>query len=101
MAKELGDREGSASYYAKILEKIPVGRSIWLKFRSEKATTYLRLDRIEKELFKLHGEKLRSQSGNAEKISKIIQKSPYLSKSVPLEIEEAPERKDGGNNWRP
>jgi hypothetical protein len=93
MSKELVKRQGTASYYLKVLEEIPIGRSIWLKFRSENSTTYLRLDRIDKNLFKLHGEKSQSQTGNAEKISKIIQRSPYLSKSIPLEIENLPEEK--------
>jgi hypothetical protein len=96
MSKELVKRHAAASYYVKILEEIPVGRSIWLKFRTENSTTYLRLDRLDKDTFKLHGEKSRAQSGSAEKISKIIQRSPYLSKSVPLEIEKLPEMEQGG-----
>jgi hypothetical protein len=94
MFKELVKRQGTASYYSKILEQIPIGQSIWLKFRNENSTTYLRLDRIDKDMFKLHGEKSRSLTGNAERISKIIQRSPYLSKSVPLEIENLPEEQE-------
>lgn len=101
MPKELVKRQGTVSYYSKILEQIPIGRSIWLKFRSENSTTYLRLDRIDKDLFKLHGEKSRSHSGNAERISKIIQRSPYLSKSVPLEIEVLPKEEQEKGSQRP
>src|SRR5487761_545097 len=101
MSKELVKRQGTASYYSKILDQIPLERSIWLKFRSENSTTYLRLERIDKDLFKLHGEKSRSHSGNAEKISKIIQRSPYLSKSVPLEIETFPKEEQEKGSQRP
>jgi hypothetical protein len=100
MSKELVKRQGTASYYSKVLNEIPIGRSIWLKFRSENSTTYLRLDRADKDLFRLHGEKIRTQSGSAEKISKIIQRSPYLSKSVPLEIENLPAQAEGEREKR-
>ena len=89
--------EEGLEYYLKVLNSIPTGKSIWLKYRTESSTTFLRVDRKEKEKFKLHGEKSRSYSGSAEKIARVIVKSPYLSKSVPIEIEDTPQE----SAWKP
>ena len=91
--------EEGLEYYLKVLNSIPTGKSIWLKYRTERSTTFLRVDRKEKEKFKLHGENSRSYSGSAEKIARVIAKSPYLSKAVPVEIDDMPQDKESA--WKP
>jgi len=76
------------------MKEIYIGESIWLKYRTEKYTTFLRLERKGQNLYRLYSEDPESHSGSAQDIVQIIVKSPFLRKTVPVKMGEDSEKEE-------